>query len=138
MEALGAGASVLAFVGLALQSTKVLSQTVSGFKNASRQITALASAVRNLQNILTQLEGCRALSEPRTDVQHLADLVNACIEDVGRYDKELKKIQPCPDGPKIQQAWKKMKTMLADKDLVWKEVSQHCTALSAQLNILQW
>jgi hypothetical protein len=62
MEAVGAGASVLAFVGVALQGTKSLYNAIASYKNATKETAALVSAVGNLQIILTQLRDCTALA----------------------------------------------------------------------------
>jgi len=139
MEPVSAGASVLAFIGVALQSTKTLCQTISSFKNASQEIKSLISAVENLRMILTQLKGCRVLNEPGTDLQNVTNLVNACNQDICRYESELKKFKVDPIDTKVNQAWKIMKAFVGEKDLqrIWRGLNHHCEVLGVQLNLLQ-
>ena len=139
MDGVSAGASVLAFVGVALQSTKVIYQIVSGIGTASQQMKSLASAVRNLEVVLTQLSNCRALADPNANIQEITTLVEACKEDVLRYEKILKELQTTSNSSKLVRKWKKMRTVLKEKDFerIWNEVTHHCTVLVFHLTLLQ-
>jgi hypothetical protein len=138
MEPISAGASVLAFIGLAIESTKALHNVVTGFKNASRETAALAVAVGNLQLILIQLRDCKAFTETTIDLQDVRNLLDACNKDVTSFERDLGKVQCSPKATKIQQAWKKMKATLSEKSLngMWNKLNHHCTVLQFQLNLL--
>ena len=136
-----AGASVLTFIAVALQSTKTIYETVSNIKNGPQQVESLASAVQTLQSVLTQLSNCRAVksTDPETDLKVILSLIESCKEDVSRYERELRKVRVSPDDKKTGKAWKKFKTILQEKDFqrMWLGVTHHVSALGVQLNVLQ-
>ena len=141
MDAVGSTASILALVGFALQSTKTIYQTISGIKNGPEQVQQLASAVHNLQLVLTQISTCRAvkLVGPETNLKVITDLIEACHKNVSRYENELTKVQISLNDKKAGKAWKKIKTVLQENDLrrMWTEVNNHVAALGLQLNLLR-
>ncbi|OAL29584.1 hypothetical protein AYO22_01998 [Fonsecaea multimorphosa] len=139
MEPVSAGASVLAFVGIALQGTKSLYNVLSGFRHATRETASLVAAVGNLRNILIQLRDCRALAEPNVDLQNVRNLLDACTQDIANFKKDLDKIQYDPTTPKIQKAWKRVRAALTEKQLtaMWHKLNHHCNVLQFQLNLLQ-
>lgn len=134
-----AGASVLAFVGVALSGTKVLYETISSLGHADEGIADLSSAVENLQMILTQLSNCRALEDSETDTRNLTSLIKACEKDVDRMQRHLKKFKPSSASSNIQRTWKKFRAVLSSKDLdtMWNRVNHHCIVLQSQLSFLQ-
>lgn len=141
MDAVGGTASVLALVGFALQSTKTIYQAISGIKNGPEQVQQLASAVYNLQLVLTQISTCRAvkLAGPETNLKVITDLIEACNKNVSTYENELMKVQISLNDKKAGKAWKKIKTVLKENDLrrMRTEVNNYVAALGLQLNLLQ-
>lgn len=139
MEPLSAGASVLAFVGTALESTKGLYNVVSSFKTANREITSLVSAVRDLQFVLTQLQQCRALRETAVDLQDTRKLLEECNKDVANFEQELRKVEMGSKTAKLQQVWKRMRTTIAEKSFerMWTKLHHHFDVITIQLNLLQ-
>ncbi|KAF2806383.1 ankyrin [Mytilinidion resinicola] len=117
MDAVSAGASVLAIVGFALQGTKILYESISGVKDAPPRVKSLASAVADLKSILTQLQSCRALTDPDADLQNIISLIQACSRDVQRYQKNINKLQIIPADAKVKQGWKRLKTVLKKDDI---------------------
>jgi hypothetical protein len=89
MDGVSAGASGLAFVGIALQSIKAIYQIISSIKTALQQTTSLASAIKDLEVVLTQFSKCRTSTYPSTNVREITDVVEACKKDVLRYEKVL-------------------------------------------------
>lgn len=136
-----AAASVLTFIAVALQSTKSIYEAVSAIKSGPQQVESLASAVRTLQSVLTQLSNCPAVksADPETDLKVILSLIESCKCDVLRYEGELRKVRISPDDKKTGRAWKKFKTILQEKDFqrMWDGVNHHISALGFQLNILQ-
>ena len=140
MEAVSAGANVITFIDLGLKSARFIYQVLSNYRNGSQQTKALASAVKDLQTVLTQIRGCEVLDDPQADNQTIADHVKACSEDLQRYEKRIQEAQPDPNASKIKQAWKKSVTpILREKSskLIWKEVNHHFNVLQSQLHLLQ-
>ncbi|ERF71232.1 hypothetical protein EPUS_08150 [Endocarpon pusillum Z07020] len=136
-----AGASVLTFIAVALQSTKSIYEAVSGIKSGPQQVESLASAVRTLDSVLTQLSNCPAVksADPETDLKVILSLIESCKGDVSHYEGELRKVRISLNDKKTEKAWKKVKTILQEKDFqrMWDGVNHHVSALGFQLNILQ-
>jgi len=99
MEPLSAGASVLAFVGIALDSTKSLYNIVSSFIHAGQETQSLVSAIDKLKRLLRQLQRCRALSEANTDVRDLRNLLAEYNEDVAGFKRKLGNIMSTQQHP---------------------------------------
>jgi hypothetical protein len=59
-----AGASVLTFFGVAIQSTKMIYEFVKLYKEAPQRVKSLAFDLENLEAILTQFEVCKILRDP--------------------------------------------------------------------------
>ncbi|KAF2104285.1 hypothetical protein NA57DRAFT_51122 [Rhizodiscina lignyota] len=139
MEAISAGASILAFLTLALQCTQSLHETIAGYRNISQQTESLASALKNLESILTQLQSCRILADPSANLQHIKELIRTCVDHLKRHEKVLEEIQPDERSLKTKQIWKRFRATLEEKQLtqIWTEVNHLCTVLGVQLQLLQ-
>ena len=139
MEAVAAGASVIAVIELALKCSQSLYQTLSSYQNGPQQIKSLASAVSNLHAVLIRLQTCEALKNAKANLQSITNLIKACHEDLLRYQKLLRKVQPAPKTSKVRQALKRYTAILEEKGLkqIWTEVNHHYTALVVELQILQ-
>lgn len=140
MEVISAGANVIAFVDLGLKSARFIDQVLSNYRNGSQQTRALASAIKDLQILLTQIRNCNVVDDPQADIQNLTDRVRACSEDLQRYEKRIQKGQPDPNASKLKQIWKRsVAPVLEEKSFkqIWKEVDHHFTVLQSQLQLLQ-
>jgi Fungal N-terminal domain of STAND proteins len=141
MDPISAGASVLAFVGVALSATKATYQVVSGIKNGPQQVLQIASAVQNLQSVLAQLSSCRAIREAdaQTDLNSLTSLVQACIRDLSGYEESLKSLRIFANEKKTGKALKWLKSFLREKDLLRmkEDISRYVADLGIQLHLLQ-
>lgn len=141
MEAVSAGAGVLTFITVALQSTKKVYEAVSDIKNGPRLVENLASAVKNLQSVLTQLSNCPAVAsaDAETDLGGILGLVKTCSEDVSCYEKELSKVRTSPDDKRVGRAWKKFMTVLHEKHFqrISDGVHHHVSALGVHLDLIQ-
>lgn len=141
MEAVSAGASVLTFIVVALQSTKRIYEVVSDIEQGPAEVKSLTAAVKNLQRVLTELSNCSAVksADAETNLEGISDLIKNCGEDVSRYEKELAKVWISPHDKKAGRAWKKLKTVLQERDFhrMWGVVTHHVSALGTYLSILQ-
>lgn len=141
MEALGGAAAVLAFAGLAAKSTKNIYLTICGIKGGPKQLQDIASAVKELEQILSQIERSSILREADTslDLVELKTLLERCEKDIEGYERVLQRLQisPLEKGP--CKTWKKVKTMLQDKDLqrTWDGIQHYVTTLGLQVQFIQ-
>ena len=139
MEAISAGASVLAFAGFALEGTKFLYKAASGFKHAPQEVGALVSTVGKLQNTLAQICVSRALSEPDVDTQHIRDLLDTCNRDIANFGQDLRRIQSKSAESALLQTWKKLKATLSEDRLIRMRstLDHHCAVLQLEFTRLQ-
>jgi Fungal N-terminal domain of STAND proteins len=139
MEAVASGSAVLTFIGLALTSIKSLHQAASAYREVSERTKSIASALSGLESILTQLKSCKAFLDQKADVHHIENLVKRCREDLLKWDKVIKRVQPDPKSRKVKQFLRKATAFLSEKELgqIWTEINQQCTILGVQLQFLQ-
>lgn len=102
MEAIGSGASLLAFITLALQSPKHVYKTVSSIRDGPKEVQNLASALADLQNALQQLSDARILGQQNTPrgPSELGRLVGECksvADECGRKLSKCKTLRTTTD-----------------------------------------
>ncbi|KAK1751467.1 hypothetical protein QBC47DRAFT_391875 [Echria macrotheca] len=133
MEAIGAGAGVIAFVTLGLQSIKVIAQALSAIRDGNSHVQAALKHVQDLQSVLERLERCRVLVE-RPDPA-LADKVKSCVDDLAVIAGKLNDLAIKDSDAALEKGWKKAKIFLRDKDLekVGVTVVRHSTTLNLYL-----
>jgi hypothetical protein len=138
MDSVSTGAGVLTFIGLALQASKNIYEIVSAIKDAPDRVRSLSSAVKDLKIVLEQLQLCKALADPQTDIKHMTAHVVKCHQDVQRYEAKIHKIRRNSTDGKLTKNWKRLQTFLLDKDVlqIQQEVVHHTNVLGAQLQIL--
>lgn len=133
MDGVSGAASVIAVASIALQSTKVIYEAVTGIKNGPSQVQDLASALRNLQQVLQRIAG---LSRDQTQAQltELKKFAETCAKDVQSIEIRLSKLS---GGGKVEKAWKMVKTYLQTKDLevIRTTVQLHVQLLSSEMGI---
>ncbi|KAF2229856.1 ankyrin [Viridothelium virens] len=139
MDGISAGASALTFLAFALQSVQSLYQTLSSYRDGPQQLRSLNSAIEALNTVLRQLQGCEVLANPEADHQNVRNLIEACNNDLLRYQKYLQKVLPNPEASKVKQAFKRFVPVLEEKTLtkIRTEIIYHCTVLDTQLSNLQ-
>lgn len=132
MEALGAGAVVLPFAILGLQSIKVLCDVLSSAKEGREQVS---QAQRHVQSLLSTLE---RLSRRRVIDEALAAKINACADDIEQYAKKLKSLAVDDADPRLERQWKRIKILFNEKDLAKMSAVMvgHTVALSLHLNTI--
>ncbi|KAK0638377.1 hypothetical protein DIS24_g9902 [Lasiodiplodia hormozganensis] len=139
MDAISGGASVLAFIGLALKSTESVYKTISGIRDAPEKVQRLSSAVADLQSVLRQLSG---LFEPPNAAQSFDEFESAirkCETDLAFLSKKLSTLQNTAGDRKWKAAWKRIKAILEKEDMqeMWTTVHHHVTVLGVYLGLLQ-
>ncbi|KAK3942476.1 hypothetical protein QBC46DRAFT_447683 [Diplogelasinospora grovesii] len=137
MEAIGAGASVLAFLGFGIQCAQIICSVLSPIEDAPRNVSQAARDVANLRSVLEQLSACRALNVPADDA--LREHVRTCADDLGKFAAELQKLTISDSEKRLRRYWKKIKAVLNEKDIArWSSVvNGHTAALNLRLSTLQ-
>jgi hypothetical protein len=136
MAGIAEAASLIAVVTIALQSTKIVFETVTGIHNGPPLLQQLASELQRLQDILAQIVDLS--KDPAhtnfTNFKGLADLSRRCEIDVQSMRRKLESL--CGGG-KIEKAWGKLKTYLHIKHLeeMRKRTSHHVQALGTALGV---
>ena len=135
MDGLSGAASVITVVGLAVSSTQVIYNIISGIKNGPNAIHSMESSLQDLLKLLLQLKGS-------TDQLYLAvDLegsVSKCVQDLKASEDQLAKLCPRVDS-KAVRLWNNVKAALQEKDLerMSAMIQRHVTSLSLQLQIIE-
>jgi len=134
MEAIGVGASVLAFLTLGLSSTKVVYELISSIKDGGMHVKQIKGEIQGLQLTLERLSRCRHIAELRDEA--LAARIKACDDDMKVYATKLRELAVSGTESRLGKQWKKVKIALSDKDLTRMSavVVGHTTALSLYLN----
>ncbi len=137
MDAIGGGASVLAFVGLALQSAKTLHDFLSSIKDGPQDVQQAANGLRQFQSTLEQLSQCSAFCQPEGDAAR--DYVKTCRSDVQDFAGKLARLQFSDDEKRSGRYWKKIKIAFNEKGLARMSavIEKHTMSLTLQLAALQ-
>lgn len=140
MDVVGSGASVLAFVGIALQSTKAVFQVVSAIKNGSAKVKHLLSATEDLANVLQQIECSLNASNigQDLDTREIHRLVAKCASDLSAIATDVKRLREIPSEAGIRKGFKRVKIMLKKDEFAEMStiVSHHFHAIQMQMSLL--
>lgn len=136
MDALSAGAGAVAFITLALQSTKVLYTIISAIRDYPKHVKDLSHDIEQLQSILGRLAQCQAILQ---DDQSLTVLTRRCSDDISLFVCRLRKMQISPTEQCTGKIWKKLRAVMSEKDLdaMRFSIHGHVTSLGLQLSIVQ-
>lgn len=134
MEAIGAGANVLAFVLLGLQLSRNIYQTLLAVKDGPTVVQQTANAVIQLHWILEQLRQSQAATR---DVS-LAGHMEMCVWELSSVAAGIEKLQFTASERKAGRLWKRFKSFLNEKslDTIRGIIVQHAATLSLRLNII--
>lgn len=127
-----AGAAIVAFVTLGLQSVNVLYKTISGIRNGPESLTQLASSLNHLGRVLIHVKELQA-SYARTNAVPASDSIYVgleealkdCYDQMRQMERELQKLVPLPMERKFGVSWKRIKTMLRQDELQTMQASVH-------------
>ena len=135
MDGLSGAASVIAVFGLALSSTQVIYNTVSGIRNGPKAIQQMVSSLQDLSKILQQLTRC---SDQPYLVADLDELAGRCIRDLKAFEQQLAKLSSSGANTAVT-LWRNVKVMLQEKDLERMStlIQRHVAALSLQMQIIE-
>lgn len=133
MEAVGAAASALTFVTVALSSVKLLYETLSSVKDGPSNVKKAADVIMQLRRLLEQIQQSTSIV---VDGVLLNDL-ESCISDLTTFADKVVKLQTLPQESRGGRLWKRLKAFANEKDLdqISTNVSQHCARLTLRLSV---
>lgn len=137
MDPVGTTASLIAILGLALQSAKTIHQAISDFRDREEVVQR---ALRNLSSLQSLLQQLSELRDGLVTDARLPILIKHCKVDLDRFEVEIAKFRTLRSDKMIQKAWKRFKsTMLGSEGLaqIGNTMQAHVTVLGLQLHILQ-
>lgn len=128
-------ASVITVVGSVLHSTRIAYQTVSGIKNAPRTLQHLTSNLRDLSDVLKQLDG---FGDDLYLTSELPRLISKCAGYMVEFEAKLSKLHS-PKDKKAARLWKNVKATLQRNELDRMSALLHTNfmALSLQIRIIE-
>jgi len=134
MEAIGAGANVLAFVVLGLNCAKTIYQTLSAVRDAPRIVQRVSTDILQLHYILEQVKQSRAAADDDALARH----VRLCVDELKPLAAVIEKVQFTSSDVSTGKAWKKLKAFLTEKnlDMISSRVTHHIATLSLRLSTL--
>ncbi|EEU38837.1 uncharacterized protein NECHADRAFT_83143 [Fusarium vanettenii 77-13-4] len=106
MEAIGTGASTLAFVLLALKSAKVIHESLSAIKDAPRIVRELVQDIQLLQSVLGRLTHCPLSNAPSSTITSFQDMLQACTAELSGIENRLEKFKKKPDSSRSTRVYK--------------------------------
>ncbi|KAK6539344.1 hypothetical protein TWF694_009575 [Orbilia ellipsospora] len=140
MEAVGAAASVVQIVTVAIQTSKLAYETISSLVNAPESVSSLQNQLKGLLQTLNGISElalqCQDLyprsGQVETALARLKTQVKVCVEDLEIIQYQLNKlVEKITDG-RTRKIVKRFKVVLREEDLKrWNSI------LSARLNELE-
>ncbi|MCJ1269365.1 hypothetical protein MMC22_009257, partial [Lobaria immixta] len=119
MEGLGVAAGVAGLLTLAIQSSKVIWETLSGIKEAPADVERLITVVSNLRFLLDQLEELWKKNDldGGTLSKDFEVVINACAFDLDQFRKQVSRLQASPDKKTWRKTWRSFKSVLEKEKL---------------------
>lgn len=134
MEAIGVGANVLAFVLLGLKSAKFIHETLSAVKDGPEIVQRVARDILQLHWILERVHQSRAAADDESLLFH----AQQCVDDLGSLAEIVQRLQLATNERLTGRFWKRIKTVLNEKDLarISTQVTQKASLLDFRINLL--
>ncbi len=116
MDAVSGGASVLAFITLAIQSAKTVSDFLTGIKDAPDNVRRAAASASMLQQVLEQLAQCLQASGVGF-ARDIETMIRECSNNLAAFAAKLVKLEILDTDGRGRQAWKRVKTVLNENEI---------------------
>lgn len=135
MDVVSGTASVVAIVGVALKSIKIICETISRVKDGPSIILQTASALESLQEILEWVQ-VKNITLPSSNTD-LPGLAQRCAAILKAFEKKIECVRILPTDNRSGKAWKRVKTVLKQDDFqqMWETINQQIKALSLGLQL---
>ncbi|KAF5550069.1 hypothetical protein FNAPI_7872 [Fusarium napiforme] len=139
MEAIGAGASTLAFVLLALKSAKIINESLSAIKDAPRIVSELSKDLESLQSVLGRISGSALQHAPTSTIESLNDILQACTTELSRIECRLAKFSTSSGSSRSNRVYKGILAYIKKEDLenARSRIRDKSTQINLYLSLLQ-
>ncbi|KAG7404759.1 hypothetical protein LZL87_006270 [Fusarium oxysporum] len=117
MEAIGAGASTLAFVLLALKSAKIINESLLSIKDAPRVVSELLKDIESLQSVLGRISGSSLRHAPTSTIESLNDILQACTTELSSIECRLAKFSTSSGSSRSSRVYKGVLAYVKKEDL---------------------
>ncbi|KAB5582935.1 hypothetical protein GE09DRAFT_948401 [Coniochaeta sp. 2T2.1] len=137
-DPLSAGASVVAFLGVAWSSAKAIHEILSAVKDGPRNVQRLADDVKQLQDILGRISALLVGSAHNTDLDELATLSGRCQSDLADFASKLQSLHLTPNDRRMGNLWKRLRAAMGEKDLdrMRDVIGNYISVLNIRLTLL--
>lgn len=132
MEAVGAGASVLTFITVAVGTAKLVYETLNSVKDGPRNVKKTADTILQVHSTLEQLLPlCQT-----TGSDGLYNDTKSCIADLDSFAAKVVKLQVLAGERRNGRLWKRLKAFVSEKELdeAKETMSRHCARLNLRLS----
>lgn len=139
MEAIGAGASTLAFVLLALKSAKIINESLSSIKDAPRIVSELSKDIESLQSILGRISDSSLQHAPTSTIESLNDILQACTTELSSIERRLAKFSTSFGSSRSSRMYKGVLAYVKKEDLesARSRIRDKSTQINLYLSLLQ-
>ncbi|KAI1060950.1 hypothetical protein LB507_010146 [Fusarium sp. FIESC RH6] len=139
MEAIGAGASTLAFVLLALKSAKILNESLSSIKDAPRIVIEPLEDIKFLQSVLERLSQCTLQHASISTVDSLTQTLQGCTTELSSIEGRLAKFLQDTVSSRSRRMYKGVLAYIKKEDLenARRRVRDKSTQINLYLGLLQ-
>ncbi|KAF5990597.1 hypothetical protein FBULB1_75 [Fusarium bulbicola] len=139
MEAIGAGASTLAFVLLALKSAKIINESLSSIKDAPRVVSELSKDLESLQSVLGRISGSSLQHAPTSTIESLNDILQACTTELSSIERRLAKFSASSGSSRSSRVYKGVLAYVKKEDLenARSRIRDKSTQINLYLSLLQ-
>ena len=117
MDGVSAGASVVTFVVVALQSAKAVHDVLSAVKDGPQNVQILTDSLRQLQNVLERITQLHIRQSDDADSADLECLAQKCAIDVAGFQSKLRRLTFSADERRVGRLWKRLRVAVNEKDL---------------------
>lgn len=105
--------SLVALIGFALSSTKTIYDTVSGIRQGPRVVNEAAQSPQNALNPLESIKADDFAGLPAD----LEETLQGYQNSLEAFQVKVEKLRSLPSDGAIRRSWKRLKTVLKEKDL---------------------
>ncbi|POR38554.1 hypothetical protein TPAR_01252 [Tolypocladium paradoxum] len=139
MEAVGAGASTLAFVLLGLKSAKIIHDALSTIKDAPKTVRELAQDIQFLQSVLERLSRCSLGDASSGTVVSLRDMLQTCTAELSGIEARITQFSTRPSSSRSRRVYKGLLAFVKEKDLeeARNRIRDKATQANLYLNLIQ-
>ncbi|KAG4272643.1 hypothetical protein FPRO04_10385 [Fusarium proliferatum] len=139
MEPVGATASIITFVTVAVSATKSIYGVLSAIKDGPEILGSINNEISQLQNILQRLLQVVSSTASPTDRSNLEQMAKECRDDLVVFVAKLRQLDVSGVDGRRGQLWRKLKICFEEKDLdrMRQSVGRHVQLLTLYLGTIQ-